>query len=81
MLRGEYQSLGALMLEWLTNPWVIIIIVVSVVVGNIAALKQTANMDLTGRNKTEKDLDKLNQLDKQNQEKAQEDKSTENKDT
>ena len=65
------------MLEWLTNPWVIIIIVVSVVVGNIAALKQTANMDLTGRNKTEKDLDKLNQLDKQNQEKAQEDKSTE----
>ena len=69
------------MLEWLTNPWVIIIIVVSVVVGNIAALKQTSNMDLTGRNKTEKDLDKLNQLDKQNQEKAQEDKSTENKDT
>ena len=69
------------MLEWLTNPWVIIIIVVSVVVGNIAALKQTAHMDLTGRNKTEKDLDKLNQLDKQNKEKAQEDKSTENKDT
>lgn len=69
------------MLEWLTNPWVIIIIVVSVVVGNIAALKQTANMDLTGRNKTEKDLDKLSQLDKQNKEKAQEDKSTENKDT
>ncbi len=68
------------MLEWLTNPWVIIIIVVSVVVGNIAALKQTANMDLTSRNKTEKDLDKLNQLDKQNQEKAQKDESTDNKD-
>ncbi|MEZ8695123.1 DUF2897 family protein [Vibrio splendidus] len=68
------------MLEWLTNPWVIIIIVVSVVVGNIAALKQTANMDLTGRNKTEKDLDKLNQLDKQNQQKAQKDESTDNKD-
>ncbi|MEZ8780257.1 DUF2897 family protein [Vibrio splendidus] len=68
------------MLEWLTNPWVIIIIVVSVVVGNIAALKQTANMDLTDRNKTEKDLDKLNQLDKQNQEKAQKDESTDNKD-
>ncbi|MFA0114570.1 DUF2897 family protein [Vibrio sp. 10N.261.46.E11] len=69
------------MLEWLTNPWVIIIIVVSVVVGNIAALKQTANMDLTGRNKTEKDLDKLNQLDKQNQEKAQNDESTDSKNT
>ncbi|WP_434566108.1 DUF2897 family protein [Vibrio chagasii] len=61
------------MLEWLTNPWVIIIIVVSVVVGNIAALKQTANMDLgkTSRSKRESNLDKLNRLDKQNQEKAQ----------
>ena len=61
------------MLEWLTNPWVIIIIVVSVVVGNIAALKQTANMDLgkTSLSKRESDLDKLNRLDKQNQEKAQ----------
>ncbi|WP_394139854.1 DUF2897 family protein [Vibrio chagasii] len=61
------------MLEWLTNPWVIIIIVVSVVVGNIAALKQTANIDLgkTSRSKRESDLDKLNRLDKQNQEKAQ----------
>ncbi|UPR48204.1 DUF2897 family protein [Vibrio cyclitrophicus] len=68
------------MLEWLTNPWVIIIIVVSVVVGNIAALKQTANMDLTGRNKTERDLDKLNRLDKQNQEKAEKEKSKDNKD-
>jgi len=47
--------------------------VVSVVVGNIAALKQTANMDLgqTSRGKRENDLDKLNRLDKQNQEKAQ----------
>lgn len=61
------------MLEWLTNPWVIIIIVVSVVVGNITALKQTANMVLgkTSRSKRESDLDKLNRLDKQNQEKAQ----------
>ena len=61
------------MLEWLTNPWVIIIIVVSVVAGNIAALKQTANMDLgkTSRSKRESDLDKLNRLDKQNQEKTQ----------
>ncbi|MEZ9563801.1 DUF2897 family protein [Vibrio artabrorum] len=63
------------MLEWLFNPWVIIIIVVSVVVGNIAALKQTANMDLTGRSKAKKDLDKLNRLAKLNQEKAQEDDS------
>ncbi|MEC7941278.1 MAG: DUF2897 family protein [Pseudomonadota bacterium] len=61
------------MLEWLTKPWVIIIIVVSVVVANIAALKQTANMDVgqKSRGKRENDLDKLNRLDKQNQEKAQ----------
>ncbi|MFA0519942.1 DUF2897 domain-containing protein, partial [Vibrio sp. 10N.222.55.E8] len=43
------------------------------------ALKQTANMDLTGRSKAKKDLDKLNRLAKLNQEKAQEDDSTDNK--
>jgi len=32
------------MMDLLTNPWVIIVIVLSVVVGNIAALKYTANM-------------------------------------
>ena len=31
-------------MELLTNPWVIIVIVLSVIVGNIAALKYTANM-------------------------------------
>lgn len=31
-------------MEWLMNPWVIIIIVLSVVIGNLAALKATANM-------------------------------------
>lgn len=31
-------------MEFLTNPWVIIIVVLSVVIGNIAALKYTANM-------------------------------------
>ncbi|MDF4886888.1 DUF2897 family protein, partial [Vibrio parahaemolyticus] len=32
------------MIEILTNPWVIIIVVLSVVIGNIAALKYTAKM-------------------------------------
>jgi hypothetical protein len=61
------------MLEWLTTPWVIIIIVVSVMVGNIAALKQLSNLDLgkTSRRKRESDLDKLNRLNKQNQENTQ----------
>ncbi|UPQ87276.1 DUF2897 family protein [Vibrio sinaloensis] len=31
-------------MELLTNPWVISFIVLSVVIGNIAALKYTANM-------------------------------------
>lgn len=31
-------------MEWLTNPWVIIVIVLSVIIGNIAALKYTAKM-------------------------------------
>lgn len=54
------------MLELLTNPWVIIIVVLSVVIGNIAALKYTANMKLGQMDKSRKnDLDKLNELDKE----------------
>ncbi|MGR5067013.1 MULTISPECIES: DUF2897 family protein [Vibrio] len=54
------------MLELLTNPWVIIIVVLSVVFGNIAALKYTANMKLGQMDKSRKnDLDKLNKLDKE----------------
>lgn len=53
-------------MEFLTNPWVISIIVVSVVVGNIAALKYTANMKfgpLEPSKREKSDLDKLNELD------------------
>ncbi|CAH1538322.1 DUF2897 family protein [Vibrio owensii] len=54
------------MIELLTNPWVIIIIVVSIVVGNIAALKYTAKMKFGQMDKGRKnDLDKLNELDKE----------------
>ncbi|PFG55624.1 Protein of unknown function (DUF2897) [Vibrio sp. ES.051] len=53
------------MLELLTNPWVIITVVLSVVIGNIAALKYTANMKLGQMDKSRKnDLDQLNKLDK-----------------
>ncbi len=53
------------MIELLTNPWVIIIVVLSVVIGNIAALKYTANMKHGQMDKSRKsDLDKLNELDK-----------------
>ncbi|ENC6723971.1 DUF2897 family protein [Vibrio harveyi] len=54
------------MIEILTNPWVIIIIVLSIVVGNIAALKYTAKMKFGQMDKSRKiDLDKLNELDKE----------------
>jgi uncharacterized membrane protein (DUF106 family) len=54
-------------MEWLLSPWVIIIVVVAVVVGNIAALKYTANTKMTHMSKHRKsqsELDKLNELDK-----------------
>ncbi|OBT08634.1 hypothetical protein A9264_05200 [Vibrio sp. UCD-FRSSP16_10] len=55
-------------LEFLFNPWVIIIIVVSVVAGNIAALKYTANMKVGTMSKTQKDdIDRLKQLDEERQ--------------
>ncbi|MGD1506191.1 DUF2897 family protein [Vibrio harveyi] len=54
------------MIEILTNPWVIIIIVLSIVVGNIVALKYTAKMKFGQMDKSRKnDLDKLNELDKE----------------
>lgn len=55
------------MIEWLLNPWVISIIVLAVVFGNIAALKYTANMKMgrmDKRHSEKSDLDKLNELDK-----------------
>jgi hypothetical protein len=41
-------------MEFLTNPWVIIIIVLAVVIGNIAALKYTAKMKFTQVERGEK---------------------------
>ncbi|MDF5262242.1 DUF2897 family protein [Vibrio parahaemolyticus] len=62
------------MIEILTNPWVIIIVVLSVVIGNIAALKYTAKMKFGQTDKSRKnDLDKLNTLAKQRY--AEEDKN------
>ncbi|MDF5637720.1 DUF2897 family protein [Vibrio parahaemolyticus] len=62
------------MIEILTNPWVIIIVVLSVVIDNIAALKYTAKMKFGQMDKSRKnDLDKLNTLDKQRY--AEEDKN------
>lgn len=45
-------------MEWLMNPWVIIVIVLSVVIGNLAALKATANMKFKHTKKTVKPQDK-----------------------
>ncbi|PSW19605.1 DUF2897 domain-containing protein [Photobacterium sanctipauli] len=47
-------------MEWLLNPWVISIIIVSVVVSNIAALKYTANMKFGYKDKVKYMQDKHN---------------------
>ncbi|WP_261833753.1 DUF2897 family protein [Vibrio ishigakensis] len=57
-----------MLIEWLLNPWVIIIIVVSIVVGNIAALKYTANMKVgTMSDEKKQDLERLKKLDEERQ--------------
>ncbi|QUJ66753.1 DUF2897 family protein [Photobacterium sp. GJ3] len=50
-------------MEWLLNPWVITIIVVSVVVSNIAAIKYTANMKFGPHDKTKELLRKQRQVE------------------
>ncbi|MGY0075614.1 MULTISPECIES: DUF2897 family protein [Vibrio] len=55
-------------MDILTSPWVIIIIVVAVVVGNIAALKYTAKMKM-GQTSKKSELDRLNELDQEQRDK------------
>ncbi|CAH8202939.1 MULTISPECIES: DUF2897 family protein [Vibrio] len=50
-------------MEFITNPWVISIVILAVFVGNIAALKYTAKMKF-GQMDKKSDLDKLNEMDK-----------------
>ncbi|ASJ37965.1 DUF2897 family protein [Vibrio vulnificus] len=63
------------MQEILTNPWVISFVVLSVIVGNIAALKYTAKMKIgqVDKLKDKSDLDKLNALDQKKQQSAHND--------
>ncbi|HAS6051138.1 TPA: DUF2897 family protein [Vibrio vulnificus] len=63
------------MQEILTNPWVISFVVLSVIVGNIAALKYTAKMKIgqVDKLKDKSDLDKLNELDQKKQRSAHND--------
>ncbi|EPX4144549.1 DUF2897 family protein [Vibrio vulnificus] len=63
------------MKELLTNPWVISFVVLSVIVGNIAALKYTAKMKFgqVDKLKDKSDLDKLNELDQKKQQSAHND--------
>lgn len=44
-------------MELLTNPWVIIFIVLSVIIGNIAALKYTAKMKFGQTGKKDRSQD------------------------
>ncbi len=58
-------------MEFLTNIWVITIIVLAVIIGNIMALKYTAKMKFDKPSKTSQDLDRLNELDKQRRKEEQ----------
>ncbi|WP_159738741.1 DUF2897 family protein [Vibrio atypicus] len=54
-------------MELLTNPWVIIVIVLSVIIGNIAALKYTAKMKfgpMTKKPEDEQEKSKETESDK-----------------
>lgn len=53
------------MLDLLTNPWVIIVIVLSVIIGNIAALKYTAKMKFGQVKKKPKTADEDSEQDPQ----------------
>ncbi|MUJ18686.1 DUF2897 family protein [Aliivibrio fischeri] len=53
-------------MEWLMNPWVIIVIVLSVVIGNLAVLKATANMKF-GQSKKMKNLQEQDDIDAKKQ--------------
>ncbi|SON50262.1 DUF2897 family protein [Vibrio tapetis] len=59
-------------MEFLTNPWVITIIVLAVIIGNIMVLKNTANMKFDKPTRSSQDLDRLNELDKQRHEDEEE---------
>ncbi|OCH07899.1 DUF2897 family protein [Aliivibrio fischeri] len=65
-------------MEWLMNPWVIIIIVVSVVIGNLAALKATANMKF-GQSKKTKNLQEQDDIDVEKQNTVDKTESSEQK--
>ncbi|MCG3730897.1 DUF2897 family protein [Vibrio cincinnatiensis] len=49
-------------MDFLLNPWVISIIAMSVIIGNLAALKYLSKIRFQRKEKS--DLDKLNELDK-----------------
>lgn len=55
-------------MDLLTNPWVIIVIVLSVVIGNIAALKYTANMKF-GQNEKKPHSDSDDNIDESDESK------------
>ncbi|MDW6093533.1 DUF2897 family protein [Vibrio rhizosphaerae] len=55
-------------MDFLTSPWFIITVVISIIVGNVAALKYLTPKNLDQlKKKQENDLDRLIELDKKHQ--------------
>lgn len=65
-------------MEWLLNPWVISIIIVSVVVSNIAAIKYTANMKFGRHDKTQELLRKQREVENLKHKHPQDDAAEQN---
>ncbi len=56
-------------MDWLFNPWVITIVLLAVVVGNLMALKNTANVKGPKQSKTTEEIDKLTKIEQENRQK------------
>ncbi|WP_261815729.1 DUF2897 family protein [Vibrio gallicus] len=68
-----------MLLDLIFNPWVIIFVVVCIVVGNIAALKHTANFKISTMSEKKRDeLERLKQYDEERQARNQKDENEPN---
>lgn len=61
-------------MDILTNPWVIITLVMAVLIGNIVAFKYMTPKNLDQYKKRDNDIDKLIELDKKHQQALHKDK-------
>lgn len=59
-------------MDLLMNPWVIFFIVLAIIIGNMAALKNADKIRLNQKKREPSDLEKLNTIDKKRHPEAKE---------